>query len=219
MAKLFTDSEQENIKNLVKNFEDKTYSELLIILEKRSDPYPGASLRFGVFSSLLMTFILTLLMEFQFDFMIPLVFLLLLFPFSFIGRLGFLQRPFLTEKEMAREVKEKALETFFLMGPNKAGHRATSMIYFSLLEKKVHVLSDKMICDKFENGDLKKVVEVIKEEFTQKNYYQGLEIGVETLERLILYYFPEKVLKERPFDLEDEALGQNRKAGEEKNDE
>ena len=115
--------------------------------------------------------------------------------------MNFVQKWALTQAETSREVQEKALETFFLLGPGKVEHRATSMIYFSVLEKKLHIMVDRQIFKKLESNDLKKIIEIIEEEFSQRNFYEGFETAIETLERLILYYFPNKVLDEKPAEL------------------
>ena len=201
MSKLLKRKDNERINALISGFEERTHSELVIVVNNKSDPYPAASLRFGVACSLSLTFIATVFIEFEYSFMVPLLTLISFFIFSLIGRLHVFLRMSLTEEEKDREVSEKALETFYLQGVNRTDHRATSMIYFSLLEKKVMIMVDKAINRKLEREDLKKVVEIVHDEFQQKNYYEGLETAIETLERLILYYFPSKVLEEKPAEM------------------
>ena len=201
MSKLLKRKDNERINALISGFEERTHSELVIVVNNKSDPYPAASLRFGVACSLSLTFIATVFIEFEYSFMVPLLTLISFFIFSLIGRLHVFLRMSLTEEEKDREVSEKALETFYLQGVNRTDHRATSMIYFSLLEKKVMIMVDKAINRKLEREDLKKVIEIVHDEFQQKNYYEGLETAIETLERLILYYFPSKVLEEKPTEM------------------
>lgn len=201
MSKLLKKKETEKINGLISAFEEKTHSELLIVVNSKSDPYPGASLRFGIACSLAITFLLSVFIDFQFNFLIPIITLTLFFLFNIIGRLNVILRLCVTEEEKVREVEEKALETFYLLGANRTEHRATSMIYFSLLERKVYVMVDKAINRKLEREDLKKIVEIVQEEFQQKNYYMGFETAIETLERLVLYYFPAKVLEEKPSEI------------------
>lgn len=201
MAKLLKKKELEKVNQMISNFEEKTHSELVIIINKKSDPYPGASLRFGVLMAFLVTVTGCLFFDTPYTFLIPLVFLFLIYLFSFIGRLNLIQKFTITKAEKNREVLEKAYEVFFVNGPNRTEHRATSVIYFSLLERKVHLIVDRAINRKLEQDDLKKVIEIIEDEFKQQNYFDGFETAIETLERLILYYFPTKVLEEKPTEL------------------
>lgn len=201
MAKLLKKKEQEKINHLIEKFEENTFSELIIIIAKKSDPYPAATLRFAFGFSLLITLILSLFFEVRFNFLFPLASFITFFLGCLIGRLLFIQKWVLTENEKEREVTEKAYQTFFLNGPAKTEHRATSMIYFSILEQKFHFIVDKKISEKFSNDDLVKIVSIIQDEFSNLQYYEGFETAIETLERLILYYFPQKVLDAKPNEL------------------
>jgi uncharacterized membrane protein len=75
------------------------------------------------------------------------------------------------------------------------------MIFFSILERKFHIIVDKTIFSKMEQDDLNKVIKILENDFSSEDYYEGFETAIETLERLILHYFPDKVLEVKPNEL------------------
>lgn len=201
MAFILTKQEKEKINQLIESFEEKTHSELFIVLAKRSDPYPAAALRFGVSMALSLTFLLSIFVEFKFLFLYPVITALSFFIFSFIGRFRFIQKWILTQNEVDREVREKAYESFFLFGPNKANHKASSMIFFSILEQKFHIIVDHTMFTKMEQNDLNKIKTILENDFSHEQFYDGFETAIETLERLMTHYFPNKVLEHKPNEL------------------
>ena len=108
--------------------------------------------------------------------------------------------------EMKREVDEKALELFQVYGPTRSQHRVCIFFYFSILEQQVRLLADKEIKEKFTQEDFNTVLQIIQEAFVKKEYYDGIETAIETLEGKILHYYPNKVMSIPPDNMNNQII-------------
>jgi len=196
-----TNSEIQSIEERIKTFETKTGTELLLVITNASDPYPGASLRFGVVSSLLTTLVISYYIELSHQSLWPLIYFGNFIFFSWIGHFSWAKKMALSTLETERECSEKALEFFHTLGTQKVSHQATVMIMLSLLEKKVEILVDEKIKEKIVQADLDELMNLMITHFKQKQFSQGLEKSIESLESKIIQKFSGKVLDTPPENL------------------
>ncbi len=193
MLKLKQD-EISKIENQIKDFEFKTGTELLLVLTNQSDPYPGASLRFGFIVTFLVLLMTSYYIEFTHQFLWPVMFFITFLFFTWLGHFPFFKKMALSHLEMKRECKEKALEYFHTLGTNQVTHKTTVMIMISLLEKKIEVLIDEKIKEKIHQQDLDELIQVMSHHFKKSNFHEGISLSIEELERKILKSFSGKVL-------------------------
>lgn len=175
-------SEEEEISSLITDFERRTGAEFTIAIAKKSDPYPAATLRFSIF----VTFALAFIMSISFHFSDALILLtgmfitfLLLTP---IGRLNFFKKFFIAKIETDRETDEKAIEVFHQMIKAKTTHNRNILLYISLFERKLKILFDEKIQEKLSNEKSAEIIEMIGNEFSQKHFYEGLIKAITVLE-------------------------------------
>lgn len=188
--------EQKDIKIIeekIKKFEEATGCELLLVVSNASDPYPGASFRFGITATLILLFIFSYYFEFHHAVLWPLSFLVLILVTTWIGSFPWAKRLTLSSWEVDRETLEKATEHFHTLGTSKVEHKVTAMISISVLERKIHVLIDETLKEKIDQKELDHLVEIMKNHFKQHKMVSGFIESIETLEKKILEEFNGKV--------------------------
>ncbi|MBL7665262.1 MAG: hypothetical protein JNM93_09020 [Bacteriovoracaceae bacterium] len=206
--KFLASDEEEKIENKIKAFESNTGSELVLCIAKSSDQYPAAILRFAVILSFICSFCISFYFEFEFSFYpIILQFLFFVF-FAFIGKLKFLKKYFLSTVEVLREVDEKSIEVFYLLGSSQ-DHNGHILLYISLLERKIKLLVGKKIAQQMTQEELNEMVLMLQGEFKQKHFFTGLSRSIELLEAQIKKYFPEKVIQNLPNQIENRIFWQD----------
>jgi len=196
-----TNSEIQSIEDRIKKFETATGTELLLVITDASDPYPAASLRFGVVSSFLLTLLFSYYFELTHQSLWPVILFGNFLFLTWIGHFPWAKKMALSQLEINRECKEKAIEFFHTLGTQKVSHQATVMIMLSLFEKEVEILVDEKIKQKISQVDLDELMNIMITHFKQKEFSQGLEKSIETLENKILQKFSGKVLDTPPENL------------------
>jgi uncharacterized membrane protein len=192
---------QENIKQIesrIKQFEEQTGCELLLVVAKNSDPYPAASLRFGVVSSFLTTLIFSYYFEFHHQASWPISILILTVIFTWLGGFSWAKKLALSSWETKRECREKAIECFHSLGTTQVDHKVTAMIMISLLEKRIEILVDQKIKQKVSENDLNDLIHLMLSDFKNNNFSSGLIKSIECLEKKILTSFSGKVAENSP---------------------
>jgi uncharacterized membrane protein len=191
------------VESRLKQFERNTGCELLLVVAESSDPYPGASWRFGVLGGFLSTLVFSYYFEFEHAYFWPLSILLLTLFMTWIGHFDWAKRMTLSDIEVDRESFEKALEYFHTLGTTKATHKVTAMIMVSILEKKIQVLIDEELKQKITQKDLNKLIEIMQKHFGEGHMGLGLVQSIQTLEEEILHAFNGKVSDVNPSELKD----------------
>lgn len=77
MRSVLLQEDTKIIESRLCEFEDKTGCELLLVVANSSDPYPAASLRFGVISGFIISFLFVLFFEFTHHTIYPLSFFII----------------------------------------------------------------------------------------------------------------------------------------------
>lgn len=205
-AKFLNKNQVKRIESLIEKFENATGAELLLVIGNASDTYPGAILRFAIFSSFILTSLACLIFEFKEVVYIPLLQLIITILMVFAGMLPILKKLSLSQTEMKREVSEKSLELFQLYGPTRSQHRVSIFLYVSSLEREIRILVDKEIKEKFSQSDLDLIIQIFQEDFSKNKFYDGFETAIETLEGKVLHYFPNKVLSIPPDNMNNQII-------------
>ncbi len=195
MSSILLQEDIKIIESRLMQFEEKTGCELLLVVAKSSDPYPAASLRFGIVGGFVLAVIFSFFFEFTHHGLYPLCFLAFVLFMSWVGRFDFFKKLALSDQEVNRETEEKAIESFFQLGSSKVSHNLTAMIMISFLEKKIHVLVDEKLKEQITQEELNELVELMKIQFKNGNNCLGFIHSIEKLETKILNDFGGKVIE------------------------
>lgn len=177
----------------LKQFEDRTGCELLLVVANSSDPYPGATFRFGIISTFIIALVFTYYLEFHHAYLYPLSFFALTLLMSYVGHFPWAKRLALSEWEVERETAEKALEYFHTLGTTKVSHKVTAMIMVSVLEKKIHILVDEKLKEQLDQSELQELVAIMQKHFKAGNMGLGFIQSIDSLEEKILLDFGGKI--------------------------
>ncbi len=203
MREILIQDDIKLVEDKLKQFEMNTGCELLLVLAKSSDEYPGATWRFGILSSFIVTFIFSLFFEFQHGYLWPLFLMALTIFFVWIGHFSWAKKIALSDIEVHRECMEKSIEYFHTLGTSKVTHKITAMIMVSVLERKIMVLVDEKLKDKISQNDLDGLVFNMQMHFKNGNMGLGFIQSIESLEQKIIKNFEGKIGDINPSELSD----------------
>lgn len=197
---------QEDVKLVeerLKKFESNTGCELLLVIANASDPYPAASLRFGIVAGFLISLVFSYYLEFHQTMLWPVSFFVITALMTWVGHFSFAKKLALSDWEVARECREKAIEYFHTLGTSKVSHKVTAMIMVSTLEKNIQLLIDEKLKTHLTQSELDELIEIMKTHFKAGNVGLGLINSIEKLEEKILKDFGGKVSDVAPSELSD----------------
>lgn len=197
---------QEDVKLVeerLKTFESNTGCELLLVIANSSDPYPAASLRFGIAAGFLISLVFSYYLEFHQSMLWPVSFFALTAFMTWIGHFNFAKKLALSDWEVARECREKAIEYFHTLGTSKVSHKVTAMIMVSTLEKNIQLLIDEKLKTQLTQAELDELIQIMKTHFKAGNVGLGLINSIAKLEEKILKDFGGKVSDVQPSELSD----------------
>ena len=175
------------------HFEKNTGCDLLLIIANASDPYPAASLRFGMIAGFLITLVFSYYLEFHEGWMWPLFMLIISSLMTWVGHVSWAKRLALSDREVARECAEKGLEYFHTLGTSKVSHKVTAMIMISSLEKNIQLLVDEKLKTQITQQEMDELIALMKEHFKKGNVGLGLISSIQRLEDKIVKDFGGKV--------------------------
>lgn len=203
MRKILIQDDVKLIESRMKQFELNTGCELLLVLAGSSDEYPGASLRFGIISSFVLTFIFSLFFDFHHAWYWPVMMIVLTMITAWVGHFNWAKRFALNDIEVNRETMEKAIECFHTLGTSKVSHKVTAMIMVSVLEKKIIVLVDEKLKQEITQAELDELVVIMQKHFKAGNMALGFIQSIDALEAKILKDFGGKLGDSTPSELAD----------------
>lgn len=191
------------VEDRLKQFEKNTGCELLLVVASSSDPYPGASWRFGMFGGFLLSLIFSYYFEFHHAYLWPISFLILCLFMTWVGHFSWAKRLALSDWEVDRECSEKAIEYFHALGTSKVSHKVTAMIMVSVLERRIQVLVDEKLKTQITQAELDHLVSLMKTHFKAGNMALGFTSSIQHLEEKIIQDFGGKVSDVSPSELKD----------------
>lgn len=206
MREIIIQDDVKLVEAKLKQFEQNTGCELLLVHAKQSDLYPAASWRFGIISGFILTFIFSLFLEFNHGYFWPLAMLLVTVIMVWVGHFSWAKRLALSDIEVDRETGEKAVEYFHTLGTSRVSHKVTAMIMVSVLEKRIMVLVDEKLKSQITQAELDDLVNIMRTHFKAGNMGLGFIQSIESFEEKILKDFGGKVSDVNPSELKDQIL-------------
>jgi uncharacterized membrane protein len=191
------------VESRLKKFEAMTGCELLLVITDACDPYPAASWRFGILTAFLTSILFSYYFEFHVGWLWPISNLVLILMAAWIGRFRWAKRLALSDWEVKRECREKAIEYFHTLGTTKVAHKTTAMIMVSTLERNIQVLIDEKLKTEITQTELDELITLMKDHFKIGNMSLGLFGSIEKLEEKILKDFGGKVSESQTSELSD----------------
>lgn len=206
MKNILLQDDVKLVEDKIKQFESSTGCELLLVMANSSDPYPGASWRFGVVSGFFISLVFSYFFEFHHAYLWPVTFLIITLFMTWVGHFDWAKKYALSDWEIERETSEKAMEYFHTLGTSKVQHQVTAMIMASVLEKSIIVMVDEKLKTKISQADLDELVLTMKTHFKQKNMGLGFAQSIQTLEEKILTSFSGRVTNISSSELKDTII-------------
>lgn len=165
-------------------FEKNTGYELIVAAAKSSDPYPGAAWRGSLLLSLLVSALILHFWSFEprsleilLVGLVTLIFVMLLRRFN-------LHYYFALASEMERETLQEAQATYSHFQSDSLGHHASVLVYLSLKEHKIHLLTAREL--QLSDEDLDLAIIKMSQKFKEGSFADGLVEAIGALETKIL---------------------------------
>lgn len=194
------------IKNLIAEAEKRTQGEIVPMITHHSDVYPAAHFR----AAIIVSFLFSLGLYFSpLNIINPIYFLWIQIPGLYLGyvlgHISFIKKLLITKDEVNHEVNQKAYEAFFHHNLHTTKYHTGVLIFISIMEKKIRIITDVGIAKKVEQ----KVWDEIIFQFTQKingeNFVGGLTSTIEAVSKVLETHFP-SVGGEKPNELNNELI-------------
>ena len=154
-AKFLSDADRKTIESCVREVEKNTSGEIVPMVVSASYHYPMSNMIGGLIFALLIAIAITLVYSIQkawggvtaidlwlFPAVLAVAFLLF---HELVKRIPRLKRIFITKAEIAEEVEEAAVTSFFRNGLNNTRDRTGILIFISVFERQAFVLADEGI--------------------------------------------------------------------------
>jgi uncharacterized membrane protein len=178
--------ETTQIEARIRAFEENTGHELIVAAAPSSDPYPGAAWRGGLLLGLMAAGVALYYWELHPRSLEVLLVGAMALVMVALLRATSLHHFFVLASEADRETLEKSVQLFHGFRQEELGHQAALLLYFSMWERKLHLLVDGELKGKLSQEDLDGVVASIQSDFHKKDFAGGLTRGVTQLEELVL---------------------------------
>nr|MBA2405604.1 hypothetical protein [Bdellovibrionales bacterium] len=169
MRNILIQDDVASVEARLKQFENNTGCELLLVITNASDPYPGASWRFGLIAGFALSFIFSYYLEFHYGWMWPVSFLIVCLFMTWVGHFNWAKKLALSDWEVQRECSEKALEFFHTLGTSKVSHKVTAMIMVSTMEKNIQLLIDEKLKTQITQAELDELIDIMRVHFKAGN--------------------------------------------------
>jgi putative membrane protein len=109
-----------------------------------------------------------------------------------VKRIPWLKRVFITKAEIAEEVEEAALTSFYRNGLNNTRDRTGILIFISVFERRAFVLADEGINAKVDSKVWREVVDLVVESIKKGHQAEGICRAVRRCGQLVYEHFPIK---------------------------
>jgi len=101
-----------------------------------------------------------------------------------------LRRLFVSQNQMAEEVRRSVHQVFCLKGVGGTRHRGGVLIYLSLFERRLEVLSDQALAEKLSQADLEAIRDAVLEQIRAGQFAGGLLAGLDSAEERLARMLP-----------------------------
>lgn len=203
LAKAFlSDKQRESIVDTVKKAETVTSGEIVPMVVSSSYHYPTSNMIGALAGSLVLALAATILVSYRRSWGGPELFDLWIFPavftvsfallFLLVKNAPALKRLFITRSEMAEEVEEAALTSFYRQGLNKTRDKTGILIFISVFEHQVRVLADQGINDRVDSSVWQELVDTIIAGIKTRRQAEAICVAVVRCGELLTEHFPIK---------------------------
>jgi len=207
----------EKIKKAVNKVEKKTSGEIATALIKESFDYAFYELMFAVVCGFIyfmvaMFFyhsieisIQKMFWEYQTSYLLifyGLSTFIVIFGFYFLANLPFIDRLIVPKSVMRKKVNERAVRYFMESGVYNTRDRTGVLIFISLLERRVEILTDTGVSEKIPEEKWQSMIKHIIEGIKTGNFVENLTASINDCGKLLEKNFPVK--KDDKDELEDE---------------
>lgn len=189
---MLTKSRKNKIVEAVRRAELTTSGEIVPMIVRRSNGYPGARWRVAVAVSLMAAFSLHMLrpgLDARWYLWCQFPGLALGY---WVGSIARLQRFFMVGAKMDEEVHQRALQAFCELGLHATRNHSGVLIMISLLEHRVEIVADKGISSQLDPQIWSEVVSRLLESIRAGNLTEGLCGAISECGRLLSDKFPRK---------------------------
>jgi putative membrane protein len=194
------------LKKLIEESERRTQGEIVPMIVHHSDIYPAAHFR----AAIIVSFLFSLGLYFSpMTIINPIYFLWIQIPGLFLGyylgQFSFFKKLLITKAEINQEVNQRAIESFFHHNLHVTQQHVGVLIFISVMERKIKIITDSGITKKVEQ----KIWDDIVFQFTQKiedeEFALGLKECIEAVTNVLEKYFP-SIGGEKPNELANEII-------------
>ncbi|MCP4913335.1 MAG: hypothetical protein GY909_09455 [Oligoflexia bacterium] len=192
MAKLnYNSIDKQRIESSIKMVEEQTNGEIVPVVFKKSDNYPGSHLRCAILFGMLFPIALYLI---PIDFGRPELYVYV----QIIGlALGYLlayrpsiKRLFCTFGEMKEEVYQRSVQAFMENGLHLTKENNGVLVAISLLERKIEILADKGINEKVSKDTWKNITKIIAKDLKSGSINDALVDAIQEVGKHLKEHYP-----------------------------
>ncbi|MCS7183184.1 MAG: hypothetical protein NZ869_08780 [Thermoanaerobaculum sp.] len=193
LSALFDPQAQERVRQAVQTVERQTAAEVVPVVVARSGSYPQAVWRAATLGALTGSVLVTLLLRLVDVWGLPWEFWLLAPPLVGAG-IGlsathlspFLSRLFLSDEELAVQVRERAEHAFLTEEVFATNQRVGMLIFVSLFERQVVVLGDRGIASRVPPSRWQQIANAVGQGIRQGRAVEALVEGIYQCAQLLV---------------------------------
>ncbi|MBY0413038.1 MAG: TPM domain-containing protein [Bdellovibrionales bacterium] len=188
---MISNTERDQIKELIADAENKSNSELVPMIVSRSDNYPAAQFRMAIIVSFLFSFALYFS---PLAIINPIYFLWIQIPGLlvgyFLGNIPYFTRLLITKQEIEYEVTQRAIEAFFEHNLHTTSKHNGVLIFISMLERKIKIITDVGVKEKVDQKVWDEIIFNFTEEVAAGEFTQALKNSIMATSDVLENYFP-----------------------------
>jgi putative membrane protein len=182
---------RDEIKNEITIIESKTLCEIVPMVVQSSNRYLVANYALGVFLSILACLLFYLS---PFYFLNPIYYLFIQISFFIIGfflaNISPLKKLFIPKGDLNAEVNLKSYESFLNHNLHLTKNHNGVLIFISLFEKKIKILTDKSINDKISNSEWTPVINDFIVNYQKEDLLNSLKTTLIQVGNILEKHFP-----------------------------
>ena len=201
-SKFLTEQDKHAVQACVADVEKSTSGEIVPMVVSSSYHYPMSNMIGALIIALLISICVALVYSIRKSWggvtamdiwLFPAVFAVAFLLFhELVKRVPGLKRIFITKSEIAEEVEEAALSSFYRNGLNDTRDRTGILIFISVFERKAYILADEGINAKVDKSVWQEVVDMVVKGIKQHKQAEGICKAVRRCGELIREHFPIK---------------------------
>ena len=189
-----SDKDIQKISEAVQKAEEKTDGEIVPIIVRRSSTVGHVPLTLTLLILLLLVVVelpySDLLWIRPWVYAWPFLVIVIYYASFFIGRLPWIQKVLVPERDEVEQVHQRAHLEFFTNKVNKTKHHTGILIFVSVMEKKAVILADEGISKKLPNETWDKVLKNLGDQLGKGNWGFGFVEAIEACGHHLKTHFP-----------------------------